>query len=606
MLWSTLGQMKLSRFYSNKPDLFVPVDFLPGLNVVMAEIRLPENRNKDTHNLGKSTLGRMLDYGFLMGRDAKFFLFKHIELFKDFIFYLEVELDDGSFVTIRRGVEDATRISFKKHQAGQQDLSTLSLAEWDHSDVPIERAIDLLDGLLDWRALKPWSYRKGLGYLLRTQDDYRDVFQLRKFAGKHADWKPFLAHTLGFDAQLIIDHYEKEKRLTEKQDTAETIKKELGGSIEDISKIEGLLLLKQKETEKKQKLLDAFDFRMQDKDRTKDLVEGTDDRIAILNAERYSLNQNKKKILASLEEDEILFNPDEAQRLFDEAGVLFHGQIKKDFQQLIAFNRAITDERSTYLQEERAEIEVDLKRVNAELNSLGKRRSEALAFLSGTDVFSKYKQVSNEVVTLRADITSLERQRGFLHRLQDLRTEIRTLGEERGHLQTQIEANVEKQNSDQESLFSTIRLFFSEIVEEVINRKALLSVSPNKEGHLEFKAEILDEAGNSTSADLGHTYRKLLCIAFDLAVLRAHMDDRFPRFVYHDGVFESLDDRKKENLLTVIRRYAELGLQSIITLIDSDLPVRSSDDVHVFDSKEIVALLHDENAQGRLFKMKSW
>lgn len=606
MQWSMLGQMKLSRFYSNKPDLFEPVDFLPGMNVVMAEIRLPENRNKDTHNLGKSTFGRMLDYGFLMGRDAKFFLFKHIELFKDFIFYLEVELDDGSFVTIRRGVEDATRISFKKHQAGQQDFTTLSLPEWDHSDVPIERAIDLLDGLLDWRALKPWSYRKGLGYLLRTQDDYRDVFQLRKFSGKHADWKPFLAHTLGFDAQLIIDHYEKEKQLTEKQDTAETIKKELGGSIEDISKIEGLLLLKQKETEKKQKLLDAFDFRVQDKDRTKDLVEGTDERIAILNAERYSLNQNKKKILASLEEDEILFNPDEAKRLFDEAGVLFHGQIKKDFQQLIAFNRAITDERSTYLQEERAEIEADLKRVNAELNSLGKRRSEALTFLSGTDVFSKYKQVSNEVVTLRADITSLERQRGFLHRLQELRTEIRTLGEERGHLQTQIEANVEKQNSEQESLFSTIRLFFSEIVEEVINRKALLSVSPNKEGHLEFKAEILDEAGNSTSADLGHTYRKLLCIAFDLAVLRAHIDDKFPRFVYHDGVFESLDDRKKENLLMVIRRYAELGLQPIITLIDSDLPVRSSDDAHVFDNKEIVALLHDENAQGRLFKMKSW
>jgi len=606
MQWSTWGLMKLSRIYSNTPDLFEPVDFLPGLNVVMAEIRLPENLAKDTHNLGKTTLGRLLDYGLLMGRDAKFFLFKHLDLFKEFIFYLEVELDDASFVTIRRGVEEATRISFKKHQAGQQDFSTLPLPEWDHSDVPFERAVDLLDGLLDWRALKPWSYRKGLGYLLRTQDDYRDVFQLRKFAGKHADWKPFLAHVLGFDARLITEHYEKEKRLTEKQDTAETIKKELGGSIEDISKIEGLLLLKQKEAEKKQKLLDAFDFRVQDKDRTKDLVEDIDERIASLNTDRYSLNQNRKKILASLEEDEILFNPNEAQRLFEEAGVLFQGQIKKDFQQLIAFNRAITDERRIYLQEERTEVEAELKRVNAELNTLGKRRSEALAFLSGTDVFGKYKRVSDEMVTLRADITSLERQRGFLHRLQELRTEIRTLGEERGHLQTQIEADVEKQNSDQESLFSTIRLFFSEIVEEVINRKALLSVSPNREGHLEFRAEILDEAGNATSADLGHTYRKLLCIAFDLAVLRSHLDDKFPRFVYHDGVFESLDDRKKENLLSVIRRYAELGLQPMITLIDSDLPVRSSADSPVFDDDEIVALLHDENEQGRLFKMRAW
>jgi uncharacterized protein YydD (DUF2326 family) len=226
--------------------------------------------------------------------------------------------------------------------------------------------------------------------------------------------------------------------------------------------------------------------------------------------------------------------------------------------------------------------------------------------LSGTDVFNKYKQVSDEMVTLRADITTLERQRSFLHRLQELRTEIRALAEEGSHLQTQIEADVEQQNSDKTSLFSTIRLFFNEIVEEVIDRKALLSVSPNQEGHLEFKAEILDESGNATSAGLGHTYRKLLCIAFDLAVLRAHLDDKFPRFVYHDGVFESLDDRKKENLLAVIRRYADYGIQPVITLIDSDLPVRGEESGPVFDPSEIVVTLHDENEQGRLFKMKSW
>ena len=598
--------MKLSRLYSNKPDLFEPVDFIQGLNVVMAEIRLPENRDKDTHNLGKTTLGRLLDFGFLAKRDAKFFLFKHLNLFKDFIFFLEIELQDASFVTIRRGVEEATKISFKRHEAGHQDLSALPMAEWDHQDVPFDRARDLLDGLLDWRALKPWSFRKGLGYLLRSQDDFRDVFQLRKFASAHADWKPFLAHVLGFDSQLVAQHYAKEEELTEKQATAQTIKNELGGSIEDISKIEGILLLKQKEAEKKQKLLDAFDFRTHDKDRTKQLVDDIDERIATLNAERYSLTQNKKKILASLEEDQILFNPDEAQRLFEEAGVLFKGQIKKDFQQLIAFNRAITDERRGYLQEERLEIEVELKRVNTELTALGKKRSDMLSFLSATDVFSKYKQVSDDMVTLRSDITSLERQRGFLHRLQELRTGIRALTEERGHLQTQIEADVEKQNSDQNSLFSTIRLFFSEIVEEVINRKALLSVSPNQAGHLEFKAEILDESGNATSADLGHTYRKLLCIAFDMAVLRSRIDDKFPRFVYHDGVFESLDDRKKENLLVVIRRYAELGLQPIITLIDSDLPARTGENESVFGRDEIVLSLHDENEQGRLFKMRTW
>lgn len=598
--------MKLSKLYSNQPDRFEPIHFAAGLNVVMAEIRLPENRGKDTHNLGKTTLGRLLDFVFLAGRDSKFFLFKHLELFKGFVFFLEIELHDASYVTVRRSVKEASKISFKKHLAGHQNFSALPMPEWDHQDVPFERARDLLDGLLDCRALKPWSFRNGLGYLLRSQDDFQDVFHLQKFAGSHADWKPFLAHLLGFNAPVIEQHYAKEVELTQKKATAQTIKNELGGSIEDISKIEGLLLLKQNEAEKKQKLLDAFDFRAQDKERTKQLVDDVDERIASLNNERYSLNQTKKKILASLEEDQILFDPDEAQRLFEEVGVLFKGQIKKDFQQLIAFNRAITEERRGYLQEERAEVEAELKRVNTELSAQGKKRSDMLSFLSSTDVFTKYKQVSDDMVTLRADITSLERQRGFLHRLQELRANIRLLQEESGHLQTQIEADVEQQNSDNNSLFSMIRIFFSEIVEDVINRKALLSVSPNKEGHLEFKAEILDESGNATSADRGHTYRKLLCIAFDMAILRAHRGNQFLSFVYHDGVFESLDDRKKENLLTVIHRYAELGLQPIITLIDSDLPARTRDGEPVFEPQEVVLTLHDENEQGRLFKMSSW
>jgi uncharacterized protein YydD (DUF2326 family) len=67
-----------------------------------------------------------------------------------------------------------------------------------------------------------------------------------------------------------------------------------------------------------------------------------------------------------------------------------------------------------------------------------------------------------------------------------------------------------------------------------------------------------------------------------------------------------LDDRKKENLIAVIRRYADLGIQSIITLIDSDLPARTPDDGPVFDASEIILRLHDEGDDGRLFKIPTW
>ncbi|MGE0768388.1 MAG: DUF2326 domain-containing protein [Hyphomicrobiaceae bacterium] len=598
--------MRLSKLYANKPDIFLPIHFAPGLNVVLGEIRLPANKEKDTHNLGKTTLGRLLDFGFLARTDARFFLVKHADRFKEFVFFLEIELGESSFVTVRRSVMEPTKISFKKHRLGRQNYTHLSESGWNHWNVPFDRARDLLDGLLDWRALKPWSFRKGLGYQLRSQDDYRDVYQLRRLASAaHSEWKPYLAHILGFKASLIGQHYAKERDLEKKKATEKTLKSELGGSVEDLSKIEGLLLLKRDEAAKKQALLDAFDFRARDREATRQLVEEIDQEIAARNQRRYSLNQNKKRIMTSLDDDIILFDPEEAKRLFAEAGILFEGQIKKDFEQLIAFNRAITDERGKYLLEEKAEIESEAKTITSELNALNKRRSATLAFLSSTDVFTKYKRASDEMATLKADIISLERQRDLLHRLQTLRYEIRQLGDEIKQVQEQIEADVEKQNSNKDSLFSKIRLSFNEIVEGVIDRKALLSVAPNREGHLEFKADILDEAGNATSAGLGYTYRKLLCIAFDLAVLRSHLNVRFPRFVFHDGVFESLDDRKKERLLDVIRRLAGEGLQPIITLIDSDLP-KNDEATPVFEKDEIVVLLHDEGDDGRLFKMPTW
>ena len=599
--------MKLSKIYTDKPDIFQPIFFKEGLNVVYGEVRLPENRDKDTHNLGKSTLGRIIDFTLLSRRDPQFFLFKHKNIFDVFTFFSEIKLNNGGLLTVRRSVSRPSKISFKKHDEQDQDFSDLPDKDWDHLDVAFERAKKLLDGLLDLTSIKPWDYRNATGYLIRSQDDYNDVFKLRKIANaKEMEWKPYLAHLLGFNSQLVKDYYLREEKIKKIKEEEKTIRREIGLDIEDVGKIEGLLLIKQKDAEKKQAILDSFDFREQDKEKTEVLVDEIDEQIAQLNFKRYSLNHNRNKIVKSLEDEEIIFNPDEAEKLFKEAGIFFSGQIKKDFEQLIEFNKSITKERKKYLREEKTEIDKQLTEINLELDSLGRKRAKTLSFLSDTTIFSKYKALSNELVSNRANIESLETQKRHLQRLNEFQTQIRSLTEQNNSLQSEIERDIGIQNSEQSSLFSQIRLFFSEIIDEVIDRKALLNVFANQEGHLQFTAEILDESGNSTSAHMGHTYRKLLCIAFDLAILRARCDEKFPHFVFHDGVFESLDNRKKEKLLSVIRQYSGLGIQSIITLIASALPHRSQDEEAIVDESEIILKLHDQGTEGRLFKMEPW
>jgi uncharacterized protein YydD (DUF2326 family) len=84
------------------------------------------------------------------------------------------------------------------------------------------------------------------------------------------------------------------------------------------------------------------------------------------------------------------------------------------------------------------------------------------------------------------------------------------------------------------------------------------------------------------------------------------LDGRYPRFVFHDGIFESLDDRKKRNLLEVIRSYANLGVQHVVTMIDSDLPAAAEGEGSFLDHSEVVLRLHDEDDTGRLFRMSEW
>src|SRR5699024_1159837 len=139
-------------------------------------------------------------------------------------------LADSSYVTVKRGVEKATKVSFKKHAAPHQDFAELSEDGWDHANLPFDRAREMLDSLLDWRTVSPWDYRKGLGYQLRSQDDFQDVKQLRRFVGPHADWKPDVDHIPGFKHNLNAQHYKKEAQLEEKNAKAETVKAELGGS----------------------------------------------------------------------------------------------------------------------------------------------------------------------------------------------------------------------------------------------------------------------------------------------------------------------------------------------------------------------------------------
>ena len=292
--------------------------------------------------------------------------------------------------------------------------------------------------------------------------------------------------------------------------------------------------------------------------------------------------------------------------MFADAGVVFGEQIKRDYEQLIAFNHAITAERREALLAQQKQAAARVEEITTNLGELNQSRTASLEFLRESDSLAKFRELSREVSGDQAELATLDARRSAATRLMDLRRENRTLSEECGRLISAVEAEIETVSKDESSRFARLRRYFTEIVHEVLGQDAVLAIRMNNAGGLDFTAEFIGDSGTATSGDHGTSYKKLLCIAFDLALLRSNLDVSFPRFVYHDGALEQLEPRKRERLIGVLRSYADLGIQPIISLLNTDLPSPVGTSSDTLTPDEVVSLLHDEGDDGRLFKMPPW
>lgn len=587
--------MKLSKLYTNQPAYFTPIIFNSGLNAILGEIKT--TAEKDTHNLGKSLLVQIIDFCLLKKKDR--FVLLGVEPLQEFVFFLEIELEPNNFLTIARSLNNATRANFKYHSEPNQDFRGLLDDEWSQFNLPFNTAKTHLDSLLKLNFLGDYSYRRFIGYLLRSQADFNDPFQLAKNKGKDSYWKPILAKLLGFNDTLISRLYEKKIQLEKMRDKQKALLQEAGSlsKVKSLSDVEGEIEVIENRINSIEAQLAALNFGEIDKDAISVLVDNINEQISYFNDQLFYAETNEKKLKKSLEENTIIFNPDDAQALFSEAGIIFDGQIKKEFSDLIQFHQAISNERSEYLKQELLEITQYIKDIKLKLSQLNQERAEKLSFLSDRDIFDKYKRSAKELVEFKAKLLSLEKTKEVILEKELLQNQIVSLNQECEGLEADIRSNV-NDNVQGDTTFSKIRQYFSQIIRSTLNKDAYLTVNVNTEGNLIFEYKF-----SGTQEHLGHTYKKLLCIAFDMALARTYIEQGYSLFLFHDGIFESLDDRVKERLLNVVREYSEYGLQQIITLIDSEVPNKQ---VQFIADSEIALTLHDKDDSGRLFKMPAW
>ena len=585
--------MKLSQLYANKN--FKNIVFNDGINLVLAKVTKKLDLNKDSHNLGKTTLIAVIDFMLLKELKEEHIFKKYQDKFSGYTFFLEIILNNGKYLTIKRSVDSPTKVSFKLTNV----LSNLLNEEsWDKSNISFDKAENVLNEYLGFDILQKWHYRKSVTYFLRTQKDYNDVFQLSKFSkGKDVDWKPFMFDLLGFDGCLLTDKYDTDSNISEQKSFINSLKNKFSVDSNEIDKIKGAIDLKKAEQEELQAQIDNFNFYQQERKLNKDLVDNIENKISELNSAEYNLKFDLDKTNKSFAQD-ISFDIDQLKRIYEETQIYFPDNLVKDYKSLEEFNQRITEERNKYLEEKVISLTSQLRDVRLSLLEYDEKRNKVLSVLKDKDSFKKFKSYQIDLTKIEGEISSLKEKLKSIDKIAILKETTSELTENLEALIKKIKIQI---SSTDNKIYPEIRKVFHNIFKYIFNSPAIIFMKQNNQGNIEFKVEVASENEiDYTAAGKGNTYQKVLCISFDLAVLVAYNKNSFYRFVYHDGALEGLDNRKKINFIKLVKEYCiKYNLQYIFTSIEHDIPVEI---LNTFKDEEICLTLNDSGEKGKLFE----
>lgn len=586
--------MKLSKIYANKD--FANVSFKEGLNVIIGKISNREDRELDTHNIGKSLLLEVIDFLLLKSIEdkSKYFLTRH-SIFFDYVFFAELELNSGNFLLIRRAAQNNTKISFKLLSAGLDGFA-IDIDVWDYVDLPIKEARERLNRYVGFDVLTKWTYRKTINYFMRHQNDYRDVFKLGKFQGVHKDWKPMVFELLGFDGQLLHDRLDLNDQFLEKKKELEMLERENGVRGEDEDKILGLIDIQKQNLANLEKNIDDFNFFEKDSIEKEKIISMLDGRIGDYNARHYYLKYEIDKIEKALSVDIDYIDVTALKTIYYEVGINFPDTILNEYQKVLDFNRQIGLERSKYLRENLQTYKAEHEALKNKLQGLEEEKSSILLNITSRTSYEKFKIYQKQLAKTEGDILNLEYKLGQIGKMGRIQKQLAEIEEGIKTKVAELKKVILLQNHRH------IRTLFNDFTMNVLNAPSILSVKPNKSNNIDFEADYQNKE-NLSMTDLakGFTYMKILCAAFDVALLQHYNDKSFYRFVYHDGILDSLDIRKKETYIQHIRNVvSRYNIQYILTIIESE--TNDIGEVFNFSDDEIRLRLSDESCKTKLFR----
>lgn len=203
--------MKISKLYANN-DNFKTIIFDKGINFILSS----------SDGVGKSSLFKLIDFC-LLG-DKHFLGNEH---FKDYIFYIELQISSNRYITIKRPTKSGKNIELK---ITKQKSMLLDEIRFDKKG-SLGIAKSFFENKVNYSINK---FRTYITYFLRDESNQNDAFILNKHSTLHEiEYKTVVSSLVGIDGRKIRKKYELDE-LIKKEDTDATTLKTVQNDLEKI------------------------------------------------------------------------------------------------------------------------------------------------------------------------------------------------------------------------------------------------------------------------------------------------------------------------------------------------------------------------------------
>ncbi len=206
--------MKISKIYANN-DNFKTIVFDKGINFILS----------DTNGVGKSSLFKLIDFC-LLG-DKHFLGNEH---FKDYIFYIELQISSNRYITIKRPTKSGKNIELK--------ITKQKCILLDEKDFNKKGSLGIAKSFFENKVNYSINkFRTYITYFLRDEANQNDAFILNKYTSLHEiEYKTLVSNLVGIDGRKIRKKYELDE-IIKKEDidpsTLKTVQDELEKVIEE-------------------------------------------------------------------------------------------------------------------------------------------------------------------------------------------------------------------------------------------------------------------------------------------------------------------------------------------------------------------------------------